>query len=172
MVQNSGGSDSTPYYSIKTSQATQHEKQNPKTNGESNIQQPRTHKENHTLILRRLSCFFFFKSGVFCHHSEVVLQDLFHMQVNFWCICFGKVDVPILVLLNLKVLSTFDVLIVKCLNMNLFGFNCKVPQYGSLWNSLCFLYLDVELAKTFIQFFHRVTLVALSCLLLHSKQFC
>ena len=39
-----GGSGPTSYYSTKFSQATQHRRKNPKTNGERNTEQPRTLK--------------------------------------------------------------------------------------------------------------------------------
>ena len=42
----------SPCCNTKTSQDTQHRRQNPKTNGENNTQQPRTPKEIHTLTKR------------------------------------------------------------------------------------------------------------------------
>ena len=48
-VSHLGSSGPTPYYSIRASQVTQHRKQNPKNNGESNTQQARAPKETHIL---------------------------------------------------------------------------------------------------------------------------
>ena len=45
--------------------------------------------------------FSFWKTGVFCLHSASVLQELFHMQIYFWCICGKKSDLPILFLHHL-----------------------------------------------------------------------
>jgi len=42
----------TTYCSTKISQATEHKRQNPKINGESNAQQPRKPKEAHIFINR------------------------------------------------------------------------------------------------------------------------
>ena len=48
-VSHLGSSGPAPYGSTKTSQVTQHRKQNPKSNGKSNTQQPRAPKETHIL---------------------------------------------------------------------------------------------------------------------------
>ena len=48
-----GSSGPVPYCSVKTSQASQHRRQNPMTNGERNTQQPRTLKQTCALTKRR-----------------------------------------------------------------------------------------------------------------------
>lgn len=52
------GAGPSPYCSTQASQVIQHRRQHPKTNGESSTQHPRTPKESHTCILRRLACLF------------------------------------------------------------------------------------------------------------------
>ena len=43
----------------------------------------------------------FWKTGVFCLHSASVLQEFFHMQIYFLCICGKIVDLPVLLLHHL-----------------------------------------------------------------------
>ena len=44
-------------------------------------------------------------SEVFCQHSVGVLQELFHMQMYFWCICGEEGDLHVLLLRHLEGLS-------------------------------------------------------------------
>ena len=126
------GPGSTPYWSIKTSQATKHWRQNPKTNGESNIQQPRALKETHTLIWRRLSCLFWSLL------SSAIIQKVFYRICSTCSLIFdvyvlGKLISPSYSSVKWKVLSTFDVLIVKCLNMDLYGILCASYTWMLNW---------------------------------------
>ena len=44
----------------------------------------------------------FWRFGVLCQCSEVVLWELFHMQMIFFCICWGERSLPILFLHHLE----------------------------------------------------------------------
>ena len=74
----------TPYWGIKTSQASKHRRQNPKTNGESNTSMARAPKEPRTWVLCG-SIYSFPMVRYFCQLSNGVLWDLLHQKIYSWC---------------------------------------------------------------------------------------
>ena len=67
----------------------------------------------------------FWTSGFLCQPSKVVLWELFHMQMIFWCICGGEGGLPLLFLRHLEATTV--------------GENLKelVGSYTAHWNIKC-----------------------------------
>ena len=67
----------------------------------------------------------FWTSGFLCQPSKVVLWELFHMQMIFWCICGGEGGFPLLFLHHLEATTV--------------GENLKelVGSYTAHWNIKC-----------------------------------
>ena len=74
----------TPSWGTKTSQASKHRRQNPKTNGESNTSIARAPKEPRTWFLCG-SIYSFPMVRDSCQLSNGVLWDLLHQNMYSWC---------------------------------------------------------------------------------------
>ena len=52
----------------------------------------------------------FWASGVLCQCSEVILWELLHIQMIFWCVCWGESGLPILFIHCLGITSLYCLL--------------------------------------------------------------
>ena len=80
-------------------------------------------------------------SGFLCQFPKIVLWELFHIQMIFWCFCQGEGGLPILFLCHLEATTV--------------GENLKelVGSYTAHWNIKCISSLRNSLSSQFLLFF-------------------